>query len=75
MKQYRLSAAAENDLFEIWAFIASDNLNPADRLEAEFFAPASWWQNELTSAIFGGTLRTNLSVSYRTRPISNRIRS
>jgi plasmid stabilization system protein ParE len=37
MKQYRLTPAAENDLFEIWAHIASDNLTAADDLESEFF--------------------------------------
>src|SRR5216117_1287985 len=35
MKSYRLTPAAEADLFEIWSIIASDNLPAADRLEDE----------------------------------------
>jgi plasmid stabilization system protein ParE len=37
MNAYRLTPAAEDDLFEIWAFIASDNPTAADRLESELF--------------------------------------
>ena len=55
MRQYRLTAAAENDQFEIWAFIASDNLPAADRLEADILRePANWSQKDLiwgTSAV------------------------
>jgi len=35
MKSYRLTQAAEDDLFEIWTFIAADNVPEADRLEAD----------------------------------------
>ncbi len=35
MKSYRLTPAAEDDLFEIWSFIAEDNLSAADRVEAD----------------------------------------
>jgi len=38
MKSYRLTPKAEDDLFTIWTYIASDNLDAADRLEAEFFS-------------------------------------
>jgi plasmid stabilization system protein ParE len=38
MNQYRLTPAAENDVFEIWMHIASDDLAAADRLESEFFS-------------------------------------
>ncbi len=37
MKSYRLTPVAEDDLFEIWAYIAPDNLPAADRLEADIF--------------------------------------
>jgi len=37
MKPYRLTPTAEDDIFEIWAFIASDNLAAADSLEAEIY--------------------------------------
>jgi plasmid stabilization system protein ParE len=37
MKPYGLTHAAENDLFEIWAFIAADDIEAADRVEAEIF--------------------------------------
>src|SRR5438094_8129709 len=35
MKSYRLTPAAEGDLFDIWSYIAPDNLASADRLESE----------------------------------------
>ena len=35
MKSYRLTPAAEDDLFDIWSYIAPDNLESADRLELE----------------------------------------
>lgn len=35
MKSYRLTPAAEDDLFEIWAYIAADNFEAAERIEAE----------------------------------------
>jgi antitoxin ParD1/3/4/toxin ParE1/3/4 len=35
MKPWRLTAAAEDDLFDIWAYIAADNLEAADRVEGE----------------------------------------
>ena len=37
MTLYRLTPAAEDDLFEIWAYIASENLSAADRVESEIF--------------------------------------
>lgn len=37
MKSYRLTPAAENDLFLIWAYIAADNIEAADRIEGEIF--------------------------------------
>jgi plasmid stabilization system protein ParE len=37
MKTYRLTPAAEDDLFQIWMYIAQVDVVPADQLEAEFF--------------------------------------
>lgn len=37
MKSYRLTPAAEDDSFEIWAYIAADNIEAADRVEGEIF--------------------------------------
>lgn len=38
MKGYRFTPAAEEDVFEIWAYIAADNPLAADRLEVEIRA-------------------------------------
>ena len=35
MKSFRLTPAAEDDLFEIWIYIAPENLPAADRLETD----------------------------------------
>ena len=35
MRSYRLTPAAEDDLFAIWVYIAPDNLVAADRLEVD----------------------------------------
>ncbi|MEW6304251.1 MAG: type II toxin-antitoxin system RelE/ParE family toxin [Verrucomicrobiota bacterium] len=37
MRSYRLTNAAEDDLFNIWAYIAEDNPKAADRLEDDIF--------------------------------------
>ena len=37
MKSYRLTPAAEDDLFDIWMYIAADDPAVADGLEADFF--------------------------------------
>ena len=38
MKSYRLTPAAEDDLFQIWIFIAEDDPVAANRLEDDLFA-------------------------------------
>jgi plasmid stabilization system protein ParE len=38
MRPFRLTPAAEDDLFDIWCFIAPENLQAADRLQAELLA-------------------------------------
>jgi plasmid stabilization system protein ParE len=35
MKSFRLTGLAENDLFDIWAYIAARNETAADKLELE----------------------------------------
>jgi len=35
MKEFVLSDEARSDLFEVWAFVAADNLAAADRLERD----------------------------------------
>src|SRR5262245_6466863 len=35
MKSYRLTAAARDDIFEIWRYIAADNVTAADRVDSE----------------------------------------
>ena len=38
MRNYEFTAQAKDDLLEIWCFIASDNLQAADKLEEEIYA-------------------------------------
>lgn len=35
--QYEISTEAQNDLFEIWAHIAHDSIELANRIESEFY--------------------------------------
>ena len=37
MNSYLLTPAAEDDLFDIWSFVARDNPTAADKLESDFF--------------------------------------
>ena len=41
MMSYRLTPAAENDLFSIWSYIAARNEAAADNVEAEIFNACS----------------------------------
>ena len=38
MNGYRLTPAAQDDLFGIWAYVAGDNPRAADKLEADLIA-------------------------------------
>jgi len=38
MSRYVVTAPAEEDLFEIWSYIASDSVDVANRVEAEIYA-------------------------------------
>ena len=55
MKSYGLTPAAEDDLFEIWIFIAGDNPLAADRVEADIFKAANDWLRSPTSDISAAT--------------------
>ena len=35
MKSYRITPKAKDDLFDIWSYVAADDLEAADRLEAQ----------------------------------------
>jgi plasmid stabilization system protein ParE len=37
MTQFRLTPQAVNDLYEIWSYIASDNIDAADRVETAIY--------------------------------------
>lgn len=37
MRRFRLSPEARNDLFDIWAYIAEDSIDSADRVREEFY--------------------------------------
>ena len=37
MTRYRVSAEAQNELFEIWKRIAQDSVDLANRIESEFY--------------------------------------
>ncbi len=55
MKPYLLTRAAEDDLFEVWIYIAPNNGRLPTSLKAVSFKLSRNWRNVLTSAISGGT--------------------
>ena len=57
MISYRLTSKAEEDLFGIWSFIARDNPDAADRVEAAIFDACAF----LAAAPLRGHLRRDLS--------------
>jgi len=38
MSSYLLTPQAEDDLFSVWSYIAQDNIEAADKVEAEIYA-------------------------------------
>ncbi len=42
MSLYLLTPQAEEDLFDIWSYIAQDSLNAANRVEAEIYAACAF---------------------------------
>jgi plasmid stabilization system protein ParE len=57
MGEYRFTPQALRDLFDIWDFIAGDNPEAADRVEAVVFRA---WQLAADSP-FAGTVRADLT--------------
>ena len=45
MKEYVLAKPAEEDLFSIWSYIASDNAEAADRVESEIYSACRFLAN------------------------------
>jgi plasmid stabilization system protein ParE len=58
MSSYLLTPQAEEDLFAVWSFIAQDNLEAADRVEAQIYAACGF----LTSAPQAGHIRRDLTA-------------
>jgi plasmid stabilization system protein ParE len=64
---YLLTPEAEQDLFAIWAYIARENLEAADRVESEIYVACA----VLASAPYAGHVRpdiTSLNVRFWTLP-------
>ena len=57
MAGYRFTPEAEADLFEIWSYIASDNAEAADRVEAAIYDACSF----VAQAPLSGQVRKNLT--------------
>jgi len=74
MKPYRLTPAAEDDLFEIWSHIAPENPAAADALESEILESCQrlaqrpdlgHWRRELTDKpVRFFTVHQNYAVIY-----------
>jgi antitoxin ParD1/3/4 len=43
MSSYLLTPQAEDDLFSVWSYIAQDNIEAADRVEAQIYAACGFW--------------------------------
>lgn len=57
MTRFRLTPLAEDDLFDIWSYIASDNLNAADQVEGAIYEACAF----LAEAPLRGHLRNDLT--------------
>jgi plasmid stabilization system protein ParE len=67
MSPYLLTPQAEEDLFDIWSYIARDSLDAANRVETEIYGACAF----LASTPQAGHVRhdlTNLSVRFWTLP-------
>lgn len=67
MSLYLLTPQAEDDLFDIWSYIAQDNLDAANRVETEIYAACAF----LASNRQVGHVRSDLtdrSVRFWTLP-------
>jgi plasmid stabilization system protein ParE len=57
MNRYQFTPQAAEDLLDIWGFIAQDNLEAADRVEAAIFRACDL----LADSPFAGSLRADLT--------------
>ncbi|MDT7813402.1 MAG: antitoxin ParD1/3/4 [Acidobacteriaceae bacterium] len=67
MSLYLLTPQAEDDLFDIWSYIAQDSLDAANRVETQIYAACAF----LASTPQAGHIRldlTNRSVRFWTLP-------
>jgi antitoxin ParD1/3/4 len=58
MSSYLLTPQAEDDLFSVWSYIAQDNIEAADRVEAQIYAAFDF----LVSAPQAGHVRHDLTA-------------
>jgi len=58
MSSYLLTPQAEDDLYTVWSFIAQDNIEAADRVEAQIYAACGF----LASAPQAGHVRHDLTA-------------
>src|SRR5260370_30298252 len=57
MSSYLLTPQAEDDLFAVWSYIAQDNIEAADRVEAQIYIACGY----LSSAPQAGHVRQDLT--------------
>ena len=57
MSSYQLTPQAADDLFEIWSYIATDNLDSADRVEEAIYAACA----VLSDTPLAGRIREDLT--------------
>jgi plasmid stabilization system protein ParE len=57
MSLYLLTPQAEDDLFDIWSYIAQDNLDAADRVETQIYTACAF----LSSTPKAGHVRSDLT--------------
>ena len=71
MSEYQFTPQAVTDLLDIWSFIARDNLDAADRVEAAVFRACDL----LAHSPLAGSMRTDLTALplrfWIVRPYSN----
>jgi antitoxin ParD1/3/4 len=58
MSSYLLTPQAEDDLFSVWSYIAQDNIEAADRVEAQIYSACSF----LASSPQAGHVRHDLTA-------------
>ncbi len=56
-KTFKLSPEAQQDLYDIWSYIADDNISAANRVEKDIYDA----MNKLSSAPFIGHIREDIT--------------